>query len=94
MNNYFNTFKIFDSKNQVLYRKLTFEEVYQMIINEERGTLINESVFDHCPSLVKIVIPFIGRTTDATGIQGLRGVDADTSEVDDLSTQLLMNLFL
>ncbi len=45
MNNYFNTFKIFDSKNQVLYRKLTFEEVYQMIINEERGTLIKESVF-------------------------------------------------
>lgn len=44
---YFNTFKIFDSHNQILYRKPSFEEIYLSIINEEKNNIINESVFEN-----------------------------------------------
>lgn len=39
---YFNTFKL---KNQILFQRPSFEEVYEMIINNEKKTIINESVF-------------------------------------------------
>jgi len=42
---YFNTFKIYGSKNQILNRKPSFDEVYQMILNRETNNIINESVF-------------------------------------------------
>lgn len=45
MPKYFNTFRIFDSQNQILYRKPSFQEVYLSIINEEKNNIINESVF-------------------------------------------------
>lgn len=47
MPKYFNeeNFIILGSGNQILYRKPTINEVYQMIINEEHCSLINESVF-------------------------------------------------
>jgi len=39
---YFNIFKI---KNQIMYEKPTFDEIYQMIIHRENKNIINESVF-------------------------------------------------